>query len=130
RRWTSLWALFGTVRTTPQACAHLRHRKPTNDQGMNHPVPDRDAGVITQPRGAGPARLRGARVTHPTHRPVRTPLTMDCDLTGLLDVSQRPPAAAGGVSVRGPHPCGVECAAREDTAAADRRRGGAAARAG
>src|SRR5690606_41772055 len=81
-------------------------------------------------RGAGPARLRGARVTHPTHRPVRTPLTMDCDLTGLLDVSQRPPAAAGGVSVRGPHPCGVECAAREDTAAADRRRGGAAARAG
>lgn len=53
---------------------------------------------------------------------------MDCDLSGLLDAPERPPAAAGGDSLRRPHPFRVERAARQDAAAADGGGGGTAAR--
>ncbi|WP_327401904.1 hypothetical protein OG194_18180 [Streptomyces sp. NBC_01288] len=69
-------------------------------------------------------------VTHPTHHPVQTPLTMDCDLSGLPDAPERPPAQAGGDSLRRPHPSRVERAARQDAAAAHRRGGREAARPG
>ncbi|CAK7281692.1 Pantothenate kinase [Streptomyces misionensis JCM 4497] len=69
-------------------------------------------------------------MTDPTSRAVQTPLTMECDLTGPLDAPERPPAQAGGDSLRRPHPSRVERAARQDAAAAHRRGGGETARSG
>src|SRR4051812_22849116 len=70
----------------------------------------------------------GAGVTPPPPHPVQTPLTMDCDLSGLPDAPEPPPAQAGGDSLRRPHPRRVERAAREDAAPTERRRGREAAR--
>src|SRR3954447_4606225 len=77
---------------------------------------------------AAHVRQRAANVTDPTRRSVQTPLTMECDLSGLLDAPERPPAQAGGDSLRRPHPSRVERAAREDAAAAHRGGGREAAR--